>query len=131
MAGNVEVEVSGAATSEFSIPLLVRKLSVFRKGLVRERNLRTQAEASLDRVREKLKASQAALNDETLKAAQQQSRAEDLERRVKRFAVQRSTEGRALDATLEVKHGRSRAAHAADSGRQDASGREREGRGRV
>ena len=37
---------------EFSMPLLVRKLSVFRKGLVRERNLRTQAEATADRLKE-------------------------------------------------------------------------------
>ena len=41
--------------SEFSMPLLVRKLSVFRKGLVQERNLRTQAESSVERLKEKLK----------------------------------------------------------------------------
>ena len=34
------------------MPLLVRKLSVFRKGLVRERNLRTQAESTVDRLKE-------------------------------------------------------------------------------
>ena len=97
---------SHSDANEFSIPLLVRKLSVFRKGLVRERNLRTQAESSVDRLREKLKASQAALNDEALKAAQHLSRAEDLERRVKRSAAQRSTESRvdSIFSSFGTKH---------------------------
>ncbi len=76
------------------LPLLVRKLSVFRKGLVHERNLRTQAESTIDRLRQKLKNLQDLLAEKESSAIKFYKRAQVLEERVQRSSEQRKNEKR-------------------------------------
>ena len=79
---------------EFSTPLLVRKLSVFRKGLVRERNLRTQAEFTVDRLKEKMRLLQHQYDEIARQARDHKEHRLSLEKKVARTSEQRTNEKR-------------------------------------
>ena len=77
---------------EYSMPLLIRKLSVFRKGLVRERHLRMQAESMVDRLKEKLRLLQTNLDETKVRAREEKKQRVTLEKQVATTTEQRTNE---------------------------------------
>ena len=79
-------------TVENPLPLLIRKLAAFRKGLVRERGMRIESEAEIVEVKEKLIEVNSALQQKEATSVRLFKRCEELQSQLKQQQDMRSNE---------------------------------------